>query len=349
MNPPPSPPVRPEGIQFARQAAIAALIAPLLAVVVSAANAALGQGSAASPSFKLALGVLCTLFILAGVVFSIIALAGIPAHGTRGILGKSICGLAINGLLVLFLVIGFISGVNRARQSHQTLNDAMASVSDLRSNVQKSFDPEKGITNVDLSQFDRLQTRLGDASQKLTGGDAIVAKAMQAHVSRMTTALQHYEASLKKLTDAAVLSRLNLRDKQELADRGEVVKQFMAANSELKGVITNADRRIEADLVRLQARPDQVRQFMAGFHQKATPVNALTTQIRDCDDRSGQDMLAALGLLEAHWGEWRYNLSADQLRFDDTAVRAAYRKLVAEAQAASTEQIGRQKKLVSLQ
>jgi len=60
-------------------------------------------------------------------------------------------------------------------------------------------------------------------------------------------------------------------------------------------------------------------------------------------------MLEALGLLEAHWGEWHYDSSADQLRFDDTAVRAAYRKLVTDMQAAGTEQIGLQKKLVSLQ
>jgi hypothetical protein len=349
MNPPPVPPSLPQKTPFARQAATAGLIAPLLAILVSAATAMLTQPANASPSLKLALGILCALFILAGFVFSIIALAGIHQDGSQGILAKSISGLAINGLLVSFFVFGFISAFNRARQSHQTMKETMATVSDLRSSVRRSFDPEKGITNTDLSHFDRLQTQFSNASQTLSGDDAIIVKAMQAYTSRMQTALQHYQVSLKKLTDAKVLSHLDLSDKKELADRREVVKQFMAVNGELKGVITNSEKGIEDDLVRLQLPPDKVRQFMLGYHSKGAPINALTSQIRDCDDQLGQAMLAALDMLDARWGEWHYDSSVNQIRFDDSAVGDAYREQVAAIQAAAQKQIGLQKKMVSLQ
>jgi hypothetical protein len=251
--------------------------------------------------------------------------------------------------LFSFFIFGFVAGFNRAHQSHQSLKDAMATASDLRSSVQHSFDPEKGITNVDFSQFNRLQTQLNNASQKLSGDDAIMAMAMQGYVSRMQTALQRYQVSLKKLTDAEVLNCLNLSDKQELADRRVVVRQFMAFNGELKSMITNSEKTIEADLVRLQSPPDKTRQFMAGFHNKAAPINAITSQIRDCDDHAGQAMLTALDVLEAQWGKWHYDPSIGQVRFDDAAADAAYRKQVAGMQAAGAEQIGLQKKLVSLQ
>ena len=349
MNPPPVPPILPEKTPLARQAATASLITPLLAILVSAAAATLTQGAEANPLLKVALGILCAMLILAGFVFSLIALAGISRHGPQGILGKSLCGLAINGLLVFFFIFGFVTGFNRARQSHQFLKDAAATASDLRSSVRRSFDPKKGITNVDLSSYDRLQTQLNNASQSLSGDDAIMAKAMQAYVSRMQTALQHYQISLQKLTGANVLSSLDLSDRKELAGRREIVRQFMAVNGELKGVITNSETQIEADLVRLQLPSDKVRQFMAGFHSKAAPINALTSQIRDCDDQMGQAMLAAMDVLDAQWGKWRYDSSVKQVRFDDAAAGAVYRKHLVAMQAAGEEQIGLQKKLVSLQ
>lgn len=123
MNPPLVPPILPKKTPFARQAATASLFAPLLAILVSVATSALTQGADASPLFKLALGIVYTFFILAGLVFSMTAFAGIRQHGAQGILVKSICGLALNGLLVSFLVFGFVAGLNRARQSHQFLKD----------------------------------------------------------------------------------------------------------------------------------------------------------------------------------------------------------------------------------
>lgn len=115
----PQPPPLPNAKKpFAFQAAQASLLAPLTAVGVSIVVNA-GMGNQASPLVKIITGSLCVLLIVLGFVFGIVALFGVRRHGKKGILGRAIAGIAINGVIIAFMIISipmYMKAAERAKE-----------------------------------------------------------------------------------------------------------------------------------------------------------------------------------------------------------------------------------------
>lgn len=101
-TPPPAipqpPPRMPDTGSFSRQAALASVLAPAIAVGVTMMTSSPTQGSAVG---KLIAGLTGTVLIVAGLVLAILALVGVRQHGRKGILGRSIAGLLINAVLLV--------------------------------------------------------------------------------------------------------------------------------------------------------------------------------------------------------------------------------------------------------
>jgi hypothetical protein len=102
QTPPPLPAASPAGGSFPRQAALFSLLAPFFCIALNFGAHQAVQGNRAS---LMILGGTCTLLILLGLVFGIVALLGMKTHGTKGILGKAAAGVCINGVLILFMLI----------------------------------------------------------------------------------------------------------------------------------------------------------------------------------------------------------------------------------------------------
>lgn len=101
QQPPPLPSAKKP---FAFQAAQASLLAPAIAfglgIVVN-----IGMGTQLSPLAHIIVGSLSIILILLGFIFGIIGLVGVRRHGKRGILGRSIAGICINGILIGLMII----------------------------------------------------------------------------------------------------------------------------------------------------------------------------------------------------------------------------------------------------
>jgi hypothetical protein len=108
MEPPPilsPPPLPPAKKPFAVQAAQASLLAPAIAFGIGmVVNVGLGGGQS-SPLVGIITGSVSILLIILGFIFGIIALAGIPRYGKKGILGRGIAGVCINGILIAIMII----------------------------------------------------------------------------------------------------------------------------------------------------------------------------------------------------------------------------------------------------
>jgi hypothetical protein len=112
MKPPILPPITPQQPSalplakkpFAFQAAQASLLAPAIAfglgIVVN-----VGMGGQLPPLVGIIIGSLNIVLILLGFIFGIIALFGMRNYGKRRILGRSIAGICINGILIALMVI----------------------------------------------------------------------------------------------------------------------------------------------------------------------------------------------------------------------------------------------------
>lgn len=353
MNPPPTlpfppPAPKPAGKTFAHQAAMASLLAPLLAILASAGAHAASQGQPASRAAELIIGLMCLMFIVTGFTMAIIGLCGIRQNGPRGILGRSVAGLVINGLLLIFFVISFMAGLANGVKSRQFTQDLQSTVQDMQANARQSYNPKTGITNVDLKSLNRIQNQFDNAAKTLSGDDALISQAMSRYVARMQDGLEKYNNAASKLRAAEVLNLETLSDKGLIAPRRALVQDFIAANDELKAVMTNSEDSIRADLTSLNVAPQEIDQAIAGFDSKFTPRRALVLQIRECDDHMGQAMTGILDLLETNWGKWNYDPTTNLVQFEDADAQSSYHQFLAALKAASQEQIKAQGELVNL-
>ena len=114
------PPLPPSKKPFAFQAAQASLLAPAIAfgigIVVN-----VGLSGQSSPLVGIITGSVSILLIVSGFIFGVIALAGIPRHGKKGIFGRGIAGICINGILIALMIISIpmYKKDGGARQSDQ--------------------------------------------------------------------------------------------------------------------------------------------------------------------------------------------------------------------------------------
>ena len=102
---------------LAKQAALTSVVAPGIAVVMNVMTITVTQDS---PTGKLAIGIAGSSLIVAGLVCAVIGLLGIRKHGKKGILGRSIAGLLINGFLIVSAFFTFQRMQHLQEQRMQT-------------------------------------------------------------------------------------------------------------------------------------------------------------------------------------------------------------------------------------
>ena len=352
MNPPPLPKPGNQKSIF-QQLALGSLVAPLLAILVSVAVRASSQGAEPLRGVKMLAGGVGALFILVGFALAIVALCGMSRHGPRGILGRSVAGLVVNGAMVAFLLSGFVSGFKdgfgRGLQSRQAVRDIQSASKDLQQGLRESYDPEKGITNLDAGRLDRLTAEMKNASGKMSGNDALIMQAMSSYLAGLQKCLKQYETAVTEFTGGGVLGLENLTDKSQIEPRRAIVHRFLEANATLKQAITNSEQTIRTSLVKAGVPSATIETVIRSFNAKAAPRQSLTVQIRECDRRMGDAALGALDLLEAQWGRWRYAAAANEVTFTDSQDNEAYGEFLTEMNAAAEKQIKLQGLLVKLE
>ncbi len=288
------------------------------------------------------------MLILIGVVCAIIGLAGTTREGKQGILGKSIAGLVINGLLLALIAIGFVSEfVHTRRANAQATLEMRQAEADLNSNLKKSFNPKTGITNLDQVKFDEFQSRISNSFQNLSGDDAKIGQAMNSFLSEIRKEAKNYEIASGNLREARVLGIVTNR--ATLAERRKIVEQFIAANDTLTGVLTNAEKNLREQLQSLKVSPRKVEEAIAGYHDSASSRLSLTTQIRACDDGIGHATIDAIDLLDKEWGNWSYDTAQNRIRFENSSAREAYSFDLSEIRSNGQRQLELQKRLIQQQ
>jgi len=103
ISPPPLPPSKPVRKPFAFQAAQASLLAPLTAIGIGIL-VNVGMGAQRSPLAGIITGSISILLVVLGFIFGILALFGIRRYGKKGILGRAIAGVCINGIIIALMI-----------------------------------------------------------------------------------------------------------------------------------------------------------------------------------------------------------------------------------------------------
>jgi 4-amino-4-deoxy-L-arabinose transferase-like glycosyltransferase len=109
-------PTPPKTTSFSHQAAKLSWVCPIITIIIFVLlifNRQIGSRKIIALVASAALWL-----VVIGLVFGIVALFGISKHGTKGILAPAIVGIIINGLLLSFVVVNFMTARARAMQPH---------------------------------------------------------------------------------------------------------------------------------------------------------------------------------------------------------------------------------------
>ena len=337
---------------FARQAALFCLLAPFVGIAVNAAVRAMRQGSSApiDPQIGMLVGLVSLGLIVLGLIFGIVALAGMRTHGRQGIFGRAVIGILLNGLLLGLVVVGFISSAKKAKdraKTNQSFNQVQRLAREYQADLKKNFEKE-GVLNPDSGQFEKLRKSLDQASQDATGPDAAIAKGSSAYLGRMQLAVDGYQKVLARMQARPVLEMAGVTQKQDLQPKRDLVGEFLVANEKLTKTIASSEALYESELGKAGVPPDHKAAALKGFRKRAQPRNVIMMKIRETDKQLGEGMLELLSLLETHWGIWKVDQAANVIRFDDEPVGDKYNSYLELLDTISTQQSDLQRELVNL-
>lgn len=356
MEPPPPVPRRtpspvPVGKptdSFAAQAALISLLTPVIAFGINLFGQVVVTAQPQQYQFYARVGLagIGAVLLFAGLILAVIALCGMKVHGRKGIFGKAVSGLILNSFLILLclaLIPVLMKAKVRSEAARKSMNDVQKSFRALNEEARKS--PREAQTSEKMEQ---LEKSLKDASENLTGSEALTMKASGAYLEKFNAMKKDYDLALNDLKVAKVLSAPSDKDQGELDKRRAVVEKFLKANGDMKEFLAHGEQRFRDEL-ELQKVPSRVAEAaVGGYRKKADLVNPLVVRIRQTDEQIGNGMLGVIDLEKTNWGGWKVSQSSGKIVFDETSVLHDYNDFLKKIREASTEQQELQEKLVKV-
>jgi hypothetical protein len=332
---------------FANRASLVCLLSPLILV-------GLGYGfrqashNITGPNLVMAtmiLGGVSCLLLFVGLIMGILALLLMKPGGRGRIALCSVVGLGVIGWQISLTVPGVVNALHaRARtlaQREEAIDTITAASKDLNRQAVASL--KSNGPPPSLKQFSQA---LDQAAKTSEGEDALVWKGSQAYLKRIQTLQEAYQVASSNLTAARVLSTSNLTSRDTIAQRREVVNEFLKSNADLKNFMSGGEDNFRAELARQNVSPAVIVGAVAGFRKSSSARVPAITEIRTQDDRIGRGMLTVLDLLDVNWGHWSYNQDTGHVRFESQDLVEQYNAAMKGITQAGKDQAAAQGRLV---
>jgi hypothetical protein len=335
-----------EASGFARQASKASLAAPIIIIALSICVSGFSQNHrdpSGRPLFLIFGAVTAVLFLI-GVLSGILAMALAKPAERRSVMLRALCGFALLGLLVAIAVPNFIRARELALRNKQSLRQLSTAVADVRAQAVVAL-TNGGKTTVDpeplLESFNQLE-------KNSSGETAVLFQCTQRFIKRELSYQQTYAQAASDLTAAKVVTVANLERRSQISGRKAVVQKFLDANDALKTFILQSESNLRKELTNADVSAQQTEAALKGFRKTWQPQAQLLISIREADDRFSHELLDMLDLFDSQWGQWRYDTSANVVRFEDGNALRKYKALMAQIKQTSTDQAAAQQRLAAL-
>lgn len=296
-----------------------------------------------------ALGFLLAFIFLVSLALALVALAGIPRHGTEGILVRSLLGMLVSLVLLGIWGMNFVHGFRTALQNRKAANSLNQTLTEANDNLKKEI-AQKGALGPDAGKDNaqKIKNAFDKASTELTGNAALAAKAGSAYIAKMQGLVANYTAAAQAIKSPPALNMSGVQRREDLAAKKELVNKFMDANEKLMAFFTKAEDVFRNELVRVKLPAAEIETELKGYRRTATDRNFLILKIRMTDQRIGTAMLGMLDTLDTSWGNWKYSPKKKNVIFQDTAAVAKYNEYFRNMNAAAKEQAELQAELLNL-
>lgn len=314
---------------FHHQAAKLSLVTLLLLFLSGIASRSLREGGVSVVTLEwIRLGIIVSGFLLA-----LLALAGVPKHGAKGLLGRAVSGLFINGLLIFIFATNFMAGRSAAKKRAEDVDQLRG--------VSKEF-ASKQLANTNLNDMDgrlevmdELGTKMDAVSKNLSGEAKLLAQGTASFVKRMKSGLAEYESASKKFDVDKTIDFSNVTVPMELGNRRQTVENFLAANGKLLDLYANIVVVYREEMQKTGMTPSAVEQVLTGMKRRDQTANRVQVAMRHNDKSLGEAAIGLINVLEEQWGKWRFVDDQDAVYVEDDAARKQYSDFIDQLNAAS--------------
>jgi hypothetical protein len=203
---------------------------------------------------------------------------------------------------------------------------------------QESLEAALGLKTSDAADgsIGRLKDQFGQAASQLPGSDAALARAMIHFLESLQAPVRAYGAASKRLVDEKVLA-FDFRDRAAIETKREVVRDFLASNARLADAMQHYEDSVRLALDAEKVPPSIRDSLVAESRRVMDTKRPLVVKIRACDQTGGENILAALNLLDHYWGAWSRDEATGRLRFRDSAALQAFNSYMGKIQTARVE------------
>ena len=175
------------------------------------------------------------------------------------------------------------------------------------------------------------------ASARSKSEDSLVQQAASSCRQRIQEAAREHAADTKRVQEASVLDMKEVTQREQLETKRAVVRSFQASNVTLKSLLVNEEAVFAEAMAKLDVPPARMQAESKSF-QSVIPNKAAAIRMREAEERIGNALLGALGLLDEIWGQWSYNQDYGQVQFSPPGALKRYNDLQGIIEAASREQ-----------
>jgi hypothetical protein len=335
-SPPPLPEKGDPGSGFGIYAAWLGVMLPVAAVGLAAGFGYWLRHRGAPPQELMLtvgfLGMAGCIFVLTGLVCSVISFAGQGGNRSAGAALVGILGVILN---VGLLGSGVMGGLRAVKA--RTTSDLRAAVAqfneglknEFRTNGTVAYRPER-VSNV-VQSLDKVVAT--GSSQ-----DARIAAALKDFLGDLNGRVSSLHEETTVVVKLKPFDPLPLKTRDDLQMRKTTIATFLKRNQELREYVENARAMLDKHLQDAGLNQSQVASVSEGFWKSFGPKQKLLLGIRDCDQKMGESIAAALELYDQHWQKWRTDEQGNFAGLDDQKATAEVFQLKGEIQKAAAEQ-----------
>jgi hypothetical protein len=326
-----------------RNPAQSAALASVLAPLVLIFFNMLGPEVRKEPAVNIALVGLSVLALVIGFVSSIAAFVLARQHGSERVVGRAILGLVLCAGLLGLMGVGLRHGVQNARERQRLAAQIEES--------KKSLDQilEQAVQGQDVGQqgtdnLARMGTLFRKQAETLQGHDRDIMISLADVTDTATRVMQARDAATRPFLEGGGISPENLVSRQAVTDRAAQAETARASFAQYEASMNALPSQLQKALESRGVPADQV--------AKATKTYAdslgLPLVAEFC--RVEQEFLAAavdlLQLLESSFGRWSFDKASESIEFQDAQLVDPYNALIGRIQAAAKEETEVQQRIL---
>jgi len=252
----------------------------------------------------IAISGISSLFFAGGLVLGIKGLRRMKVEGRKGITGRALTGVVLNGLLFCLMI--FLTGVGvfvvqvTAKQKEQE-----ASAAQKRKEM--------------VALRDSLTAEFGLKVKEL---------------------VRKYQSTGTALINLPVLDMAPVKSREELKVREKMIGEFIAASKALQDLTEHGTELYQQELLKHKLprtlREASVKIFAESFSAASNPQNIPR---RQAEVRRGEAMLKVVTILDGAWGQWELLPATQKLEFKHPTQAAEYNAAVKEFSQANEESL----------